>query len=341
MAHLKILLCLFVSLSCASAARLSLYDSLSCEVTGGAALHFFHGSGPKATEDGLIICGFDHGFTQEIHAAFALRGAVNGSLPLIEEAALQWKRGPSALEAGFVSQRYGFDKIYRPHSIFNFLFDKPVLWDEYGFGSAYCQGITSCLNVTAATSINAKENGQAHLLLTFNAKNLESSVLGGFQSYTIENQDNSFTSGIDVTARWDSLLVHCTAKYVDYFGYGHAANPTMVPGETITGFLELSYVPISGVSLNTMSYYFQTTKRFEHEFFFEGLEGSWMIFRHYGLGGGVEWQKDDDIITIMPRIFARIVPFAAATELQISMQPTFINHTVTSYRLAGEIWIRL
>jgi hypothetical protein len=326
---------------CASSAALSPCDSLSCEVTGGAALHSFHGSGSKATEDGLVFCRLNHDFTDKIQAVVALRGAVNSSLPLIEEAALQWKSATSSIEAGFVSHRYGFDKLYRPHSIFNFLFDKPVLWDEYGFGATYYQGLTTWLTMAAASSINSKENGQAHLLLTFKDKNIESGILGGFQSYTTENQDNSFTSGIDVSAQWNLLSVHCAAKYVDYFGFGHASNSTMVPGESITGFLEFAYIPVSPVTLSAMSYYVKTQKRFEHEFFFEGLEGAWMFLPHYGIGGGIEWQKDDYIITVMPRAFARFVPFNSTTELQVSMLPTFIVNSITSYRLAGEIWFRL
>jgi len=325
----------------AISATLSTHDSVFCEATGCAAISFTHGSGSKASENGLIICSLDHSFNDNIEAVCAVRGSSSDALPFIEKAALQWKSGSSLIDAGFISSRYGFDILYRPHSISNFLFDKPVLWDMYGFGAAYNRTFSGWFDISAASSINAKEAGQAHLLLNTHVGNLASSFLAGFQSYTMENQDNSFTGGLDVNFRHDSLRIHCTAKYVDYAGFGRSSNPTMRPGETITGFSEFSYIPVSNVTITAMSYYLKSRKRYYHEFFFEGAEVSWMFLRHIGFGGGCEWQKDDDIISLTPRLSALIVPYSGSTSIQLSVQSCQIDNAVTSYRMAGEIWFRL
>jgi len=340
MAPYKILLCIFIFLHCASATALSSRDSLSCEMTGGAALTFFHGSGAKASENGLLIGSLDHAFSDNVHALFAVRCGATGS-PLIEEAAIQWQSRQTHLSGGFLSNRYGFDKLYRPHSLFNFLFDKPVLWDMYGFGATLNQRFSRGLGMTAASSINSRESGQAHLMLAMDLPRVQAGVLFGVQTYTIENQDNSLTGGFDVCAQRAWFQVHATLKYVDYRGFGHSSNPTMVPGKSTTGFLEFSALPVSDFELCGMSYYQISQKRFNHEFFFEGLDVSWMLLTHFGLGGGCEWQKDDDILSLMPRLFFRAVPVRNHTDIRISLMPTIIDHTATSWRLTGEIWICL
>ena len=303
-------------------------------------ISFLHGSGSKASEDGLLTAALTHSFNSRLFAQCALRVGATAAQPLLEKAALAWRSGQSAVEAGFVSQRYGFDILYRPHSVFHFLFDKPVLWDTYGFGAGY-SGSFSRLTLSAASSINAKENGQAHVMLSLQGATLESSLLAGFQSYTLENQDNEFSLGLNTTGNWNTFHVHATAKYVSYAGYGHAANPTMVPGQSVTGFLEMSYTPSTALMLCAMSYYLNVHKRFDHEFYFEGLEGTWMTFDYAGLGLGGQWQKDDAITTLTPRVFLTIVPLPDAAELRVSFESTYIERSATSYRLMGEIWMRL
>ena len=322
-------------------ATLSPTDSLSLNVSGGAALSSLHGAGSKASENGLIICLLDHSLSDNVHAICAIRGSRSGNRAFLEEAALKWSLGRNEADAGFVSHRYGFDELYRPYSIFNFLFDKPVLWDAYGFGFTYKRRMGTSLCVTTGSSIDTRENGQAHVLLSMNKSNLTMGLLEAFQTYSTDNQDNSFSSGLEASWQPDRLHLHGVVKYTHYLGFGHTANSTMVPGESVTGFLELSCFLTSSLTAEAVSYYLKTQKRYDHEFFFEGLETSWMFAKQLGLGCGCEWQKDDDIISLMPRLFARIVPSPNRASLEISFQPTIAHSEIISYRLAGELWLRL
>ena len=115
----------------------------------------------------------------------------------------------------------------------------------------------------------------------------------------------------------------------------------MVPGESTTGFLECSLSPASSLSINAMSYVLNNRKRFNHSFYFDGLELSWMFADFLGAGLGCEWQKDDEVTTLMPRLFLKAVPSARRAGLEISFQPTLMRATAASYRLSGELWMRL
>jgi hypothetical protein len=322
-------------------ATLSPTDSLSLNVSGGAALTTLHGAGSKASENGLLICLIDHSISDRVHALCAIRGSRSGNRAFIEEAALKWSLGRNEAEAGFVSNRYGFGTLYRPFSIFIFLFDKPVLWDAYGFGFTYKRSIGTSASVTAGSSINTRENGQAHVLLSMNKALLSLGILGGVQTYSMDDQDNSIATGLDATLRWDCLQIHGIAKYTDYLGFGHSSNPTMVPGKSFTGLLELSWMLTHTLNARAISYILKLQKRYDHQFLFEGLEASWMFARYFGLGSGCEWQKDDDVISLMPRCFLKAVPSADHASLEVSFQPTITHSKIISYRFSGEIWMRL
>jgi hypothetical protein len=334
-----IIWCLFIFH--ANSLTLSPVDSLSLQVSGGAAISSLHGAGAKASENGLLICGLDHAINDRLHAICSVRGGRSSLQSFIEEADIRWAFGQNEADAGFLSQRYGFDALYRPYSLFNLLFDKPLLWDSYGFGLAYKRRMGRRFGLVAGSTIATRENGQAHVMLSMENDHLTSRLLGGFQSYSQENQDNSVSSGLELLYRWRWTELHGVAKYTHFLGFGHSANPTMIPGESIIGFLECRLTPVSPIQLSAMSYVLSTKKRYNHEFYFEGLELSWMFVTMFAVGCGCEWQKDDNVTSLMPRLFAKAVPSAGHAGLEISIQPTILRGEIASYRLSGELWIRL
>jgi hypothetical protein len=320
---------------------LSPRDSLAILVSGGAAISFLHGAGQKASETGLCIASLDHSINNALHAVCAVRGGRNSLKSFIEEADIRWSFGSNEADAGFVSNRYGFALLYRQNSPYFFLFDKPVLWDASGFGFAYRRDMGRFFKLTAASSVNTRESGQAHALLSMGTTRFTSELFGGFQTYSSENQDNGISAGLEVRLRLDRIQMHGIAKSTDYLGYGHAANATMVPGESTIGFLECSWTPVPSINVSAVSYYLKAHKRYDHEFFFEGLEFKWIFFKQFGLGAGCEWQKDDDVASLMPRFFTMAVPSPDHACLEVSLQPTVVHGAIISYRLSGELWIRL
>jgi hypothetical protein len=115
----------------------------------------------------------------------------------------------------------------------------------------------------------------------------------------------------------------------------------MVPGESTIGFIECALSPASSLTVNAMFYVQKSRKRYDHSFYFEGIEMSWMFARMLGAGCGCEWQKDDDVATLMPRVFVKAVPSAGRAGLEVSFQPTVIHGEISSWRLTGELWMRL
>ncbi len=324
----------------AFSAGLSPHDTLAVNLCGGAAISFLHGAGQKASETGLLIASLDHGISDDVHAVCAIRGGGNSLQSFIEEADIKWNFGHNRADIGFVGHRYGFALHYRENSPFYFLFDKPMLWDATGFGFTYSRRM-GAVGLDAASSINTRENSQAHVLLTVSRRRVTSRLVAGFESYSTDNQDNGISSGLEIKAHGKRLKIHGIVKYADFLGYGHAANPTMVPGTAITGFLEVSARPAPALEVSGVSYVLKTRKRYDHEFYFEGLESTWMFLEKFGLGAGCEWQKDDDAVSLMPRLFAKALPAPDQAEVEVSVQPTVIKGEITSYRVSGEIWIRM
>jgi hypothetical protein len=323
------------------AITLSPADSLSLQVAGGATISASHGSGAKASENGLLICVLDHSLSDRFQAICGVRGGESGFRSFIEEAEIRWTSGQNKADAGFLSQRYGFCMLYRPNSIFNFLFDKPLLLDAYGFGIGFSRQVGTRFGVAAGSTIGTRENGQAHVLLSMDCGYLASRLLGEFETYSQENQDNGVSSGLEMYFRWSRGQLHGIAKFTSYIGYGHAANSTMVPGESMTGFLECSISPVSPLTISAMSYVFKSRKRYDHLFYFEAAEASWMFSAMFGAGCGCEWQRDDDVATLMPRVFVKATPAAGRAGFELSIQPAMTGKEISSYRLSGELWMRL
>jgi hypothetical protein len=276
-----------------------------------------------------------------LSAICAVRGGVSGLRSFIEEARIRWSPGQNEVDAGFLSQRYGFSVIYRPYSISHFLFDKPLLLDAYGFGLGYKRLFGRHIGASAGSTLGTRENGQAHALVSMNFGPLTSALFGAFESYSEVNQDNAVSSGMELRFRWNGADLHGIAKYSRYLGFDHASNSTMVPGESTIGFMECAFFPASSLAVTVMSYVQNSRKRYLHSFYFEGIDLSWMMTKALGAGCGCEWQKDDAVETLMPRVFVKAVPSAGRAGLEIFFQPTIIRGEISSYRLSGELWLRL
>jgi hypothetical protein len=132
-------------------------------MSGAATISSSRGTGGKASENGLLICSLDHSVGDRLSAICAVRGGVSGLRSFIEEARIRWSPGQNEVDAGFLSQRYGFSVIYRPYSISHFLFDKPLLLDAYGFGLGYKRLFGRHIGASAGSTLGTRENGQAAL----------------------------------------------------------------------------------------------------------------------------------------------------------------------------------
>ena len=312
-------------------------DSVDISVSGGAAVGFQKVSGLKAVEDGLLRASLSHEFTNIVRAVISVRGNRNSSIPLFEEGSIHLKIRNSDLSCGFLSYRFGFAALYRPHSVYYYLFDRALLWDVNGFGFGGALDCSHGIAIGAGSSLNSRESGQVHARLDFSGRHLRALLLGGFQSYSAEEQDNSFTEGTDIAGEWGFLKVHATGKFMQYMGFGHSTNSTMVPGKSFIGLLEARIDPNDKFNAAAQMYYENYEKKSRHDFLLTGIEGTWMVLSRCGVGAGFEYQMDDAYYTRTPRVFMVFVPFNKKTDIRISFQQSTLVGSQPVYGLAGEI----
>ena len=338
MRYVPILFILFFDLS-AQALTLGSQDSLDISVSGGATIGFEQSSGSKADEDGLLRVLLTHEFTNHVRAVISARGGRNTSIPLFEEGSIHLKVNNSDLSGGFLSYRFGFAVLYRPHSVFYYLFDRALLWDVNGFGIGGALDFNPGLALSAGSTINSRENGQVHALIDFAGPHLRTLVLGGFQSYSVEEQDNTFTEGMDVAGEWECLKVHAVGKFTQFTGFGHSTNSTMVPGKSFDGLFEARIDPNKKFNASAQVYYENYDKSYNHEFLLTGIEGTWMALSRFGVGAGFEYQMDDAYYTWIPRIFLIFVPLVKKSDVRLSFQQSMLGKAHPVYSLSGEIWM--
>jgi hypothetical protein len=316
-------------------------DSLRVQATGGVSIDFQEHAGRKSSEEGLIRVSLDHPFTDRLHAVIALRASRSSARPAFEEGSLAWRGGQGEVKAGFLSDRYGLSTLYRPHSVFQFLFDKPLLWDTYGFGAGGALRIGPFTTVSGSATMNTRESGEAHALATVTAGELQARLLGGFQAYSPEDQDNHVVGGGEFAAGAGALMVHCAAKFVRFTGFGVAANPTMTPGRVFDGYLETHWDPLPRITLNGILYYQNYAKRYRHEFLLGGAEGTWMFLTTLGIGARWEVQRDGDLLSSTPALSVVFVPVPNKTELRISAQQLKTEAGAPIRSVTAELWFQL
>ena len=56
-------------------------------------------------------------------------------------------------------------------------------------------------------------------------------------------RDNSYTEGANLAADFGILRIHGLGKFMQYMGFGHSTNSTMVPGESFDGLFEARIEP--------------------------------------------------------------------------------------------------
>ena len=333
---------LFIVFFAFSACALTLgpQDSLDIMVSGGASIVYEKDAGAKGLEDGLLRASLSHALTNDLQAIVAVRGSRNSADALLEEGALSFHKENYSFSWGFVSNRMGFAELYRPHSIFYFLFDKALLWDVNGFGLDGGVSFKNGVGLNAGSSLNSLESGQAFGEVDFRGERLRANALVGFQSYETEDQDNSYTEGANLAADLGILKIHGLGKFMQYMGFGHSTNSTMVPGESFDGLFEARIDPADKFNAEAQIYYKNYHKSYQTESLMSGIEATWMVLPHCGIGAGYEYQMDDSYCTNIPRLFLVFVPFAQKTEIRLSFQQSLQSGAQPVYSLFGEIWMQ-
>jgi hypothetical protein len=336
---LPAIIVLSIALSLLSAVKVSNSDSLVAELKGNAAL-IFHHSGNTASENAVLRAGWNHSFTEHIETVLLLRAARNAPSLLPEQGYINLHLNTISVGAGFLSKRSGENIIFKPYSLIQPLFDRPVLWESHGFG-----GQLSLTRKRFAAdlilSINNRENGAVAASTTFGDERMYITLLSGFQSYTIDNQDNMFTIGSDMAFFGEKFRIHLCARYSRYTGFDHSANSTMVPGETFTGYCEPEINLVKNLALKSLLYYRMYSKRYLARQLYNGYELYWKLNRYWGGGLDYEYQINNSVKTDAPGSFIRITPVVDKILLDIGGKRTKTANATVTWEVYSSLLITL
>jgi hypothetical protein len=324
----------------------ALPDSLHVQLWGGGDISDQKPAGIKGSESGIIDAWMTHCFSDAVFCTVYLKGAQDFPTPFIEEASLGYRYNTFSARGGMLSTHIGRASLYKPFSVFNRFTRTSVVWDSYGFGASL-GGRLGNMGLSGAATLNARENGAAHILWTVvNNPAVCERVLIGIQTASLDNQDNSLTVGDDITLSLSPLDVHFAAQYTAYQGYG---NPTVKPGDLVEAFAEARVVPVVPLSLSAMVFYENLEKGYifvnsgssKLEYSFQsmlcGFDAQYMAISWLGVYAGYEYQRNMSAVTNVPAAGIAVSPFAHRTLVRVGWESA-ITGTAALNRIAAIVW---
>jgi len=315
---------------------ISVRDTLTAECKGVAAIYGNKPSGAWASEDGIASIGIRHWFSDRIGADIEIKASRTVYVPGIVEGSIGWHASGFAADAGILSDRLGAARLYRPHSLENPFVEQPLLWDTWGYGFRVSPTFAGA-GFQAGVTINNRESGAARLMYHQSTSHFTWTVLAGFQSYSVENQDNAIIGGYEVTGSWGWFILHSAAKYVRYTGFDSNQNPSMVPGWLTDGFIEARAVILSWLTATDLCYVNVNKKSYDHHSVFNGTEVEAAITEWMSAGADVEYLVDYRA-TIKPGVFAVVKPFRGHSEVRVGCGLEKTGNAATTYGVTGELW---
>ncbi|MGA3050815.1 MAG: hypothetical protein ABSE00_02705 [Chitinispirillaceae bacterium] len=313
-------------------------DSLSVFMAGDAAATYQQSSGFKGSDNGFLRAVLFHEFDDHWAATVGVRGYSALPLPFLETGALSWRDSAVQLSGGYLTSRYGICEYYKPWSTYSPLFENPIIWDDYGFGGAVSSH-SGLVVLQGCALMNSRENGSVNGYAGIETPSMRAGLLCGFQTYSLDNQDNDLTFGLESSAQNDAVKIHLAMCYVHNFGYSPNAQPDLVPGNRFDGFLEGRLSPFRSLIVDMLGIYRYSTLYFNQSEVFTGLDCRWFLGRIWGIGGGGERMDDDGIITYSPGLRLFIAPAPDPSQLSIGIERTWTGSSSPLYELTGNICV--
>lgn len=248
----------------------------------------------------LLAVKYSQNITNNIGFNVAIRtpGAIN-SIDIIN-GNVSFKQGLFTVTGGLLHYNDVYVEHYLNKSIYTPLFDKSIFWKSHGYGIGWHRQFTDALSIEGALSLNSRENGSVHTKLSFKKGNFLWEVLGGFQSYTLENQDNALIVGNTII--YDSKTFQCNIDIgaTIYTGYASSANPTMTPGKKIVLYTDFIYSPSSRISFGAIGYIHFEKKRFIHKEQYVALNNKIFLTKNIGISSGYEYTRENKLKASIP-----------------------------------------
>lgn len=320
--------------------ELGTHDSLSLWLAGGALASYERTSGLKASESALLSLQFRHEFSEHTGSVIEVRASRNLPNFSIDQGFLFLKQDWFRIDAGFLTKRLGQSLYFRPHSLFNPFFNNPFIWYSTGFGvSARSTG--KIFSAQTNATLNNRENGTISLTLHSSTPHLESSLLAGFHTCSMENQDNVVTTAMHVLSELTSFKAQAALKYELFNGYGNTTNPTMHPGSRYAYVTEAELGPFHTFDLDLLfAYEVVEKKQHTHQRFHSGADITSAFSKWIGLGTGIEIYGNTTLQTMKPVVKILILPQNDHANLTIEVGCTRTGKSSHFYSGTSELWVQ-
>ncbi len=330
---------LLIAALATSATQLSQEDSLYVFVAGDALVTYQEPSGYKGEENGFLRAVLDHAIVDNWYATVGIRGYNALPEPYLETGALSWRDSTLQLSGGYLTSRYGICEYYKPWSTYSPLFENPIIWDDYGFGESMAWHSGYAVLQECAL-MNSRENGSVNAFAGIETPSFRAGFLGGFQTYSLEDQDNNVTLGFESSAGSDAIMLHTALCFERNLGYSLYSQTAVVPGNRFNGFLEMELVPCRSFIADLLGIYRRTTLYYNQMQVFTGVDCRWFLGRIWGVGGGAESLDDLGIVTWTPGLRVFLAPAPDPTsQLSVGIERTWTGSSSPLYELTGNVCV--
>jgi hypothetical protein len=313
-------------------------DTLHVFLAGDAAVTWQRPSGIKGSEDGFMRVTLAHEFNRSFSAKIGVRGHRSLPVPFLEQGALSWRGRTGEASGGFLTCRHGIDRYYKTRTTLNPLFEKPVVWDAYGFGFG-ASARPGVVVVQGAALMNNRESGSVCGYAGVETPGFSSGFLCGFQTYSVDDQDNNLVLGFESARENDAVKVHGAVRYVHGFGYSATSKTALPEGNRADGFVEARITPVPVLTVDVLALYRQYRKWYAHSEALAGIDVRWLCLSWSGIGGGTEWMKSDGIVTWSPEAYLFAAPVRDQTMISIGIRGSRTMRSSPLYQLTGNICV--
>jgi hypothetical protein len=239
------------------------------------------------------------------------------------------------VSGGFLTSRYGICKFYKTFSTLGPLFEKPVVWDVYGFGGN-ARVRSGHLEFDGGVRLNDRESGSVHGYAGLETRPFSAGILAGFQTCSPEDQNHNLTLGFESSAGAGLIRLHCAMKYL----HGYAIVPSCkARGSMVNGLLEARIAPVRPLSVDLLGLYQRIRQEFSHEHELIGLDCQWRLIRWWGVAGGGEWSNSDGVESWAPELRTFVSPGWGNTQLSIGVKQSRTGRSSPLNQVTGNLCV--
>lgn len=313
-------------------------DTLAVFAAGDALATYQRPSGFKGSENGFLRVSVCQEMADCLSALVGIRGYSALPEPFLETAALAWKNGSGGVAGGFLTSRYGICKFYKAYSTLGPLFERPIVWNAYGFGGS---GRLRAGNwaFEGSALLNDRESGSVHAYTGLELQAFSTGILAGFQTYSPEDQDNNYTFGFESFAEEGPVRLHCAMKYLHGTPWPDIGPGNHPHGSTAGGFIEARIAPCRPLTIDLLGLYESSRRLFTRESGLAGLDCQWRLVNWWGVAGGGEWSNSSGIVSWAPELRTFVAPDSGLTQLSIGVKQSRTRKSSPLYQVIGTICI--